>query len=840
MTRRLIVCVLLFVATTAFAQAPSPEKFLGYPLGDRFTPWNRIIDYYNELAKTSKLITVQQFGETYEHRPLILATITSEKNRANLDTIRRNVVSLSERATAADRAAEVSRTTPPIVWLAFGVHGNESSSAEASMQVAYTVMQDPALLDKVVVVIDPLENPDGRERYITWYTRTRGAAADANPDSFEHQEPWPGGRYNHYNIDMNRDWAAASQQETRARETEYRKWYPQVFVDFHEMSSNSTYFFPPVTKPVNVNVPKDAVKWFEVFGRANANAFTQKNWAFFVGDRYDFFYPGYGDIWPTFHGAVGMTYECAGGPRGGTAYAREDGTVLTLADRVARHFTTGVTTVRTAAEHGPELLQFTYDTLHNAAPVNTYLIPPSSPNFVPLMRLLQRQQAEMGVLGESLTIKATRVDADAAESHAFPAGTVVISTKQPIGGFLQTLLEKNPAFSPGYLDEQRKKAQMDEENDFYDITSWSLPLAMNVETWVTNVPLAADVRPYVPAPAPVFRAAAYGYAIDGNDPELYRAEGRMFRDNVRFSVSDEEIPLADRTLARGSIVVLKGVNGQTLDGAMQRIVTDTGAAVVPLESGWMGGKAFGAENVHTVREPKIALVGGQGIGATSYGMLWHTLDIDTPIPHSNLSLDAFRNVDLSKYNVLILPDGGGYADRMGKRGIENLQNWVRNGGTVVAIRSAGSFLRSKDVDMSKLKPWEAPKPKGDDKTPTDERYNDYNIPGATFRTTMNNRSYLTFGVTRAPFVLIDGSSAFLPVSHAVDNIVTITKDNPLVAGVAWPESLDRVKGSVYMVSEPFGRGQVITFADDPHYRMFWRGTLPLFLNAVVYSPSFPR
>ncbi len=842
MIRRLFAVALLFVSASAFAQVPTPEQFLGYPLGERFTSWNRIVDYFNELPKRSNLITVQQFGETYEHRPLILATITSPKNRAALDTIRQNVTSLADRNTTAARASEIAKSTPAIVWLAFGVHGNESSSAEAAMQVASTLINDPAVLDNTIVLIDPLQNPDGRERYIQWFTRTRGAAADANPDSFEHSEPWPGGRFNHYLIDMNRDWAWTSQQETRAREAEYRKWYPQVLVDFHEMSANSTYFFPPDAKPINVNLPKEVEKWLEVFGRANADAFTKRGWAFFVADEYDLFYPGYGDSWPSLHGAIGMTYECAGGPRGGSAYARDDGTVLTLADRVARHYTTGVTTVRTAAAHSEELLRYTYDAMHaqvGAAQGNTFLILPGSPNFTPLMRMLLRQQIEMGVLGAPLTARATRVEGDTAESRTFPAGTVVISTRQPLGGLVQTLLEKSPTFSPGYLEEQRKKAQADEENDFYDLTSWSLPLAMNVETYVASTPLAADVRPYVAPAIAAFRQAAYGYAIDGNDPNLYRAEGRMLREGVKFSVSDDVVPVGDRTMARGTIVVLKGNNGQDVDAAMQRVVTDASVSVVPLESGWTGGNAFGSHKIHYVRDPKIALVGGAGVAATSYGMLWHTFDEDTPVPHSNLSLEAFRNADLSRYNVIVFPDGNGYADRLGKRGIEKLQNWIRNGGTVVAIRGASGFLRSKDAEISKLKQWEPPKPK-DEKAPVEERYNDYSIPGATFRTTMNERSYLTFGVPRPPFVLIDGSSAFLPVSHSIDNIVTITKDNPLVAGVAWPESIERVKGAVYLVAEPYGSGQVITFADDPNYRLFWRGTLPLFMNAVIYSPSFPR
>lgn len=842
MTRRFlqaVACVL--IAASAFAQVPTPQEYLGYPLGDRFTPWVRIVDYFNELAKRSNLITVEQFGETYEHRPLMLATITSPKNRAALATIRQNTTSLADRNTTPARAAEIAKSTPAMVWLAFGVHGNESSSAEAAMLVASTLLREPAVLDNVVVLIDPLQNPDGRERYIQWYTRTRGSVADPNPESFEHSEPWPGGRYNHYMIDMNRDWTWTSQKETIARQAEYRKWYPQVFVDFHEMSANSSYFFPPDAKPINMNLPRDVEKWLELFGRANADAFTTRGWPFFVAHNYDLFYPGYGDSWPALHGAIGMTYEMAGGPRGGTAYARDDGTVLTLADRLQRHFTTGMTTVRTAATHSEDLVRYTYDALHGSlsSGTNVFLITPGSPNFLPLMDMLQRQQIEMGVLSAPVTVRASRVDAETAESRTFAAGTVVVSTRQPQGGLVQTLLERTPTFSKGYLEEQRAKAQADEENDFYDLTSWSLPLAMNVDAYMTSAPLTAEVRPYTPPAAGAFRAGAYGYLIDGNEPNLYRAVGRMLRAGIKFSVSDDVVPVHERTLARGTIVILKGNNPQDLDASLERVAREANVTTVALDSGWTGGNAFGSSKIHFVRDPKIALVGGQGVGATSYGMLWHTLDIDTPVPHTNISVDALRNVDLWRYNVLVFPDGEVYADRLGKRGIERVQAWVRGGGTIVAIRSASAFLRSKDAELSKVKPWEEPKPK-DDKTPAIERYNDFSVPGATFRTTMNDRSYLTFGVTRPPYVLIDGSMALLPVSHAVDNIVTITKDNPLVAGVAWPESIDRVKGSAYLIDEPYGRGHVITFADDPHYRLFWRGTLPLFMNAVLYSPSFPR
>jgi len=850
MMRRLSLCVfVLFVAIASQAQTaiPTPDEFLGYTLGDRFTPHARILDYFHLLTTRSNLITMQQFGETYEHRPLMLAVITSPKNRAALDSIRANVAALTDpNATSQARANEIAKSTPAIAWLAFGVHGNESSSAEVSMEVAHTLLTDPnsaVLLDNLVVLIDPLLNPDGRERYVQWFIRTRGEEADPNPDAMEHNEPWPGGRFNHYLIDMNRDWAWSSQREVRARVAEYRKWNPQVFVDFHEMGYQSSYFFPPDARPVNANLPKDVDTWLEKFGRADAEAFTKKGWTFFTGEEFDLFYPGYGDSWPSLHGAIGMTYEVAGHSRGGSAIMRDDGTVYTLADRIARHYTTAMATLRTASENREGLLRYTYEMMRKqvASGQNTYLLQPDSPNFRPLIEMLQRQSIAMTQLSSPLTIKASRIDSDAIDTHLFPAGTVVINTRQPLGGLAQTLLERSPVFTKGYVEEQQKRAHADEPDEFYDLTSWSLPLAMNVDSYVTTLPVTGEMHPYTPSAPPAFRAARYGYIIDGSDPNVYRAAGRMLHDGIRFNVSEDVVSVNDHNFARGSVVVLKGNNKPDLDASLERVIRDTGAAITPIDSGWTGATSFGSSKIHFVKDPRIALVGGPRVNATSYGMLWHTLDVDTPLPHTNLSVESLRNTDLSKYGVIVLPDGD-FGDRFGKNA-EKLKSWLNGGGTLVVIKGASSFLREKDVDISKLKPWEAPKKKDDDKDKSPaapELYNDYRVPGATFRTVMNDRSYLTFGVPRSPNVLIEGSAAFLPVSHAVDNIVTITKEKPLVAGVAWNESIDRLKGSIYLVSEPYGRGQVITFADDPHFRLFWRGTLPLFLNAVLYSPSFPR
>ncbi|MGZ8867378.1 MAG: M14 family zinc carboxypeptidase, partial [Thermoanaerobaculia bacterium] len=846
---------LLIWATAGSAQQsiPGPEEFLGYPLGERFTPHHRIVDYFRELDRRSDLMSLETIGETYEGRPLVLAPITSAKNRAELPAIRVNVNALAQAdSTDPARAAEIARTTPAVVWLAFGVHGNESSSAEAAMRVAHTLLQDASarMRDELVILVDPIQNPDGRERYVEWFRRTRGREPNPNPDAFEHTEPWPGGRYNHYLIDMNRDWTWMSQRETRARVAEYRQWNPQVYVDFHEMGYQSSYFFPPDAKPINTNLPREVEKWLELFGRANANEFSRRGWPFFVGERFDLFYPGYGDAWPSLQGAIGMTYEMAGHGRAGVVIEREDGTRLTLRDRIERHYTTAMTTVATAAEHRDALLQYTYGSMrvHLDGPRITYLVLPGSPNYTTLVETLMRQGIRVGMLGAPVTIRATRLDREAQESRSFPAGTAVISTRQPLGGLVQTLLERDAELQTAFLDEQRSKAEADEPDDFYDLTTWSMPLAMNVETYVTPAAIPGQLVSWTPPQVTAFVPASYGYLVSGLDPHVYRFAGRLVKQGVRFSVAHGDLSFGEQTHPRGSIIILKG-NNPDIDQALPAIARETGVSIVPLESGWIGGTTFGSEKIRFVRPPKIALLGGPGTASTSYGMLWHTLDIDTPIPHTTLSLEAFGSADLQKYNVIVLPDGN-YTDRIRKREIDKLKTWLNAGGTLVAVKGASAFLRHKDVAISKVKPWEAAK--DDDAKPSeeteeseqdemqDQRYHDFRVPGSAFRTTMNDRSFLTYGVPRAPAVLIEGSSAHLPVSHRVDNIVTVVQEEPLVSGVAWPESIDRIAGSAYLIAEPVGRGSIITFADEPHFRLFWRGTLPLFLNAVLYSPSFPR
>jgi hypothetical protein len=844
---RSIAVLLLLLLASPLAGAPTPAGFLGWEIGERFTPHHRIVDYFEALAAARpERISIEHFGTTVERRPLTYAVITSDANRGRLAEIRRAVASLSDpRSLSQSQAQAIVDGMPAVVWLAFGVHGDEASSAEAAMLVAHRLMSDDdevrGILDQTIVIIDPLQNPDGRERYVNWFESRVGALPDPEPEALEHHQPWPGGRFNHYLVDMNRDWLWTTQPESQARVRAYLQWKPQVFVDFHEMWHDSNYFFPPEADPINANIDPDTSAWLDQFGRANAEAFSARGWPFFVGEHFDLFYPGYGDSWPSLQGAVGMTYEMAGHGFAGRAVEREDGSILTLADRAERHFTSAMATLQTAAANRRQLLAHTLAVVRRQldAPELNWLIPPGSPNLPSAMAMLERQNIEIRQLASPRRID-SRPAADRGRPPAeFPAGTVLISSRQPMGALVRTLFEKTPPLDRTFIEAQRGLVDADEPDQFYDITSWSLPLAFDLETWVTEakIPPAALIPWVAPPMPPPPGNARFGWIVDARDPELYRLAGELLRRNLHFSVINAELTHGGRNFARGSLLVQKHNNSSDILDALVESHRLAPASFVAIDSGWSGGLALGSSKVAYVRDPRIAIVGGDGVSPTSFGHLWHTFDREMRIPYTALTANRLGVADLSKFRVLILADGPGWGQHLGKPALDRLAGWVESGNTLIAIGRSARSLRAGEQPFSKTRLWQPEKAEEEGDAPP-ARYHDFGVPGAAFRTIMSERSWLTFGLEKAPAVLVSGSDVLLPVSYQVDNILLLPDSDPLVAGFAWPESIERLEGSAWLVVEKKGRGRVITFAGEPYFRSFWRGTLPLLLNAALYSPSF--
>jgi Zinc carboxypeptidase len=837
---------------------PRPDSVLGHPLGARFTNWDRIVAYLEALDAASPRVTMWEYGRTYEGRPLKLLALSSPENLQRLEEIRQDVQRLADPAglSQGDRD-RILRRTPALVWLAYGVHGNESSSAEAAMGTAYLLAaaqgETAGLLRDVVVLLDPLCNPDGRERYVNGFKQRVGDTPNPRRTSAEHFEPWPGGRQNHYMLDLNRDWAWASQQETRHRIAAYRHWEPQVYVDFHEMGSESSYFFPPAAEPIHPRIDRRVLSWLDTFGRANAAAFDRQGWIYFKGESFDLFYPGYGDSYPSLRGAVGMTYEMAGGGRAGQALALPDGSTLTLADRVARHLTTSLATVATAARNGRRLLEdFAANRARAASgPARTYLWPADQQEARALADLLTLHGVRVRQLAEPVEVPARSVDSGAEEAQTsprrFPAGTWAVSTSQPLGNLVEALMELDSPMSESFVDRQRRRLEANLDAEFYDITAWSLPLAFNLRTWVASGEVGRGVNPAA-AGGGVQGTGELGYLVPPQGIASYRLAAELQRRKIRHRVSLAPLTAAGQSYPAGTLFIPRGGNPGDLREDLDKLLQERSLTAHGISSSWeVGGISLGSNEVVPVRPVRVGLVGGDGVDPTSFGFLWHLLDRQVGIDHDRLDLATLRQLDLSEIDVIVLPSGD-YEDRLGTRGREALDAWIKAGGSLVAIGEAVRWLQ--EHEMTSIKRWQPPKQEGGEDDPDEEdpeggetevekslAGRPIYTPGAVLATRMAAQHPLTLGLTEPPAVLVEGTLVLKPTGDPRQDVLVAVDENPVVAGFAWPEAEERLAGSLLVGTEARGRGAVVLFAQDPAFRLFWRATTPVLLNALLYGPS---
>ncbi len=444
-----VVCALALYAQPRFeywpgAQydqaVPSAKQVLGFDFGERIASHDQIVRYFEALASALPArVKVFDYGKTWEGRRLILAAVGTEANVRRLPEIQSAVQRLYDpRKTSEAEAKQLMSGLPAFVWLGYGVHGNEISSPDAAMVTAYHLLASRGnpmvddILAKVVVLIDPLQNPDGRDRFVQNFNQNEGPEPDPNPVSAEHAEPWPGGRTNHYYFDLNRDWLTITQPETAGRIRALRQWYPLVFVDLHEMGTESTYYFAPEAVPYNPHLVTEQRAFLDWFGRNNAKYFDQFGFSYFTREEYDAFYPGYGSSWPSYYGAIAMTYE-NGSTRGLVVRRNSDDTTITFRETVRRHFVSSMATCEATANHRDELLSNFYR-YHvsaidegNREPVREYILPRRG-NVSAVDRL-----ASLLVEHGAEVSRATAAF-KAADGKEYPAGSYVIPTAQPAKG----------------------------------------------------------------------------------------------------------------------------------------------------------------------------------------------------------------------------------------------------------------------------------------------------------------------------------------------------------------------------------------------------------------------
>jgi len=735
------------------SKIPTVKQVLGFDVGERITSPEEITRYLEALqAAAPDRTRLIEYARTWEGRPLHVLVIGSPDRIARLEEVKKGLRRLADpRGLAAADAEQLVKTLPVVVWLIHAVHGNEISSCDAALSEAYHLLaaQGDASVDAIrreaLIVIDPLENPDGRARFHFVNLAGEAAIPDGEPASVEHDEPWPGGRSNHYLFDMNRDWFAQSQPETRGRTKLYLEWFPHVLADLHEMGGNSSYYFAPPADPINPLITKSQVNWLTAFGRANAARFDERGFSYFIREQYDSFYPGYGESWPIFQGAVGMTYEQASAR--GLRYRRQDETFLSYYDGILHHFTTAMTTAETAAKNREQLLRDFLEYRRSAVqegetgPVREYVIvagvDPS--RATRLARLLAFQGFEVKRAEEPLKVG----------TRTLPAGSFIVPVAQPASRLLRNLMEPQIAQPDSFVKEQDRRRKKRLNDQIYDITAWSLPLAFDVDvvtsdhaSTVKTTPVPSDELPWTltheparestPAlretngdgggPAMSVAPVAAGAASAASAPRAGAAPAAValpsakvgylvpwgsatatlvieaLRDGLHVRTADLAFTLKGRVYPGGTAIFRSSENGADLGARLGALAAKHGVEVVATDTAFVeSGISFGSNDVVPLKMSRVLLAWDAPTQSLSAGWARFVLERRFGQPVTAVRVSSLGRIDLNRFNVLILPSGN--YGTLGGEPLRHVKDWITRGGTLITLAEASRWAARENVGL---------------------------------------------------------------------------------------------------------------------------------------------
>jgi hypothetical protein len=845
------------------AAIPTFETVLGYEPATWIASPEDIVRYFEALQRAAPdRVRVWEYARSWENRPLIYAAVGSARNIARLDEIRAGMVALAHPArTSGPDAERLIGTLPVVVWLGYGVHGNEISSPDAAMLTAYHLLaaQDDPVVDEIrehaLVLIDPSQNPDGRNRFVQNFTQSYGIVPDPDRRSAEHDEPWPGGRTNHYLFDLNRDWFALTQPETRGRVRVLQEWFPSVFVDLHEMSGDSTYYFAPEAVPYNPHLTSEQNAKLELFGRNNAKWFDHYGFDYFTREVYDAFYPGYGASWPAYYGAVAMTYEQAS-PRG-LSLLRADGDVLTFRQAVRHHFVASVSTAEAAATNRELLLRDFWRYRKSAieeggsGDVRVIVLPYSGnlANVDKLAGLLVQQGAEVRRATAEITSCGLR----------YPPGSYVVSLSQPTKRLLRNLLDPEVKMDDVFLAEQERRRAKRMGDQIYDVTAWSLPLQFGIEarpcagsaSGPTEVAGPELVRPAVPSRSDARVAYLVPWTGNAAAALLARAldQGLVaLSPQVSFTQAGHRYPA-------GTLVFKLDDNPADLYQRLEVLAAETGAEVLATDTGWVEeGVNFGSARAARLRAPRVALAWDSPTSSYAAGATRFVLERRYAYPVSVIRTATLARADLSRYQTLVLPPGRDYRAVFGKDGVTKLQAWVEAGGTLVAIEGAIDFLAHDDVGLLATERQKISGGSLDDGDGLLESDADYRaairpesaepdaVAGVLLRAHPDPDHWMTVGLPETVHVLYGGSAVYRPLRlDAGSNALRFAgPDELLASGYLWEENRKLLAHKPFVMVEEHGRGLVIGITADPTVRAYLDGLDLVLLNAVLRGPAHAR
>jgi hypothetical protein len=811
---------------------PTPKSVIYHEVGEWHVTHDRLVNYMKALDAASDRISLQVSGYTYEGRPQLAMIITSPKNHAQIENIRKEHLKLSDASQSASLNLD---NMPIVVWQGYSIHGNESSGSNAALLTAYylAAAQGAAvedLLEKVVIIFDPSFNPDGLNRFANWANMHKSKTMVADPQAREFNEVWPGGRFNHYWFDLNRDWLPAQHVESRSRLKVYHDWKPNILTDHHEQGSNATFFFQPgVPSRVNPNTPNRNQELTAAIGNFHAKFLDSIGSMYFTKEGYDDFYYGKGSTYPDINGAVGILFEQASS-RG---HAQEtDNGLLTFPFTIRNQFVTSLSTLEAARALRKEMLAFQRDFYKDVAkeseafPVKAYVFgdvkDKSRTNM--FIEMLQRHQVKVYSLKTDVS----------ADGKNFKAGQAyVIPTAQQQFKIIKTVFEKTFEYK---------------DSLFYDVTAWTMSLAFGlpnaeIKTPATNLlgdeltatPVAeGKLIGGVSSNAYIFRWDDY-YA-----PKLlYRLQSRGLITKVATQKFGAGINGKQEAFGYGSIVIpvkIQNRNEAEIFQLLNDAIKGTGVDVYSTGSSLsVGGVDLGSNSMANIRAPRVMMFGGTGTSATDVGEIWHLMDQRFGIPVSIVDVDRFNAINTARYNVIIMPSGS-YSN-LDKNAQDKLRTWIAGGGTLIATEDATNWLARNGMtkvifrDAADKKDTTAMLPyylRSDEQRAKD-------MAGSLFEAKLDPTHPLCYGYGQNTVSIFKSNTLFMDQNNDPYDSPVMYTDNPLQSGYLYRGYRDKVKNSAVVNIDQLGRGRVISMVDNLNFRAFWLGTSKIFLNAVVFG-----
>jgi len=795
----------------------SPSDFLGYDIGTQFSRHSQVVDYFDHVSKEmNENILLINYGKTYERRPLFYAVISSKENIAEIESIRLNNLSALD-------VNENRSNDKAIVWLSYNVHGNESSSTEASMQTVYELLTGRAeLLQNTVVIIDPCLNPDGRDRYANWYNQTKTSPYNTNKISREHIEPWPGGRANHYLFDLNRDWAWITQIESQQRLREYQKWMPHVHVDFHEQGINEPYYFAPAAEPYHEVITNWQRDFQFMIGKNNAKYFDENGWLYFTKEIFDLLYPSYGDTYPTYLGAIGMTYEQAGGGVAGLGILNSEGKNLTLVDRVKHHTVAGISTVEISSANSDRLNKEFVNFFKNKDKSTYYIMNGDSDKIDQLSKFLKKHEIDF-YSTKVQKLNAFNYNKNKITSYTTTTNDLIIPNSQAKGKLVDVFLERTTKLSDSMT---------------YDITAWSLPFVYGVNAYSTSKKI--ETSEYKENKVEnIIDEDAVAYASIWNHMNDAKFLSNLIENKIKVRYNEKIIRNGDLTLPRGSVIIYKGDQTDLVyEKVLFELADKNNIKLHPIYSGMSEfGPDLGSDSVKLVKNKKIAIFSGEDgsnrVSSLNYGAIWHFFEQELKYPLTHLNVDNFKNIELNQFDVLIIPSGY-YASIGNEANLEKIRNWISKGGNLIAFENAIRIFTDKDGFSIKLK-----RNKSENKQ-EDVKYEDLNrnriqnyLSGAIFKINLDNTHPLAFGYPNEYYSLKTSTSTYENLKTGY-NVGKINEDDDSTIGFVGDKIKNKFKNSLVFGHERIGRGNIIYFTDNVMFRNFWENGKLFLVNSIFY------